>query len=164
MTPSFKSAVELILSHEGGYVFDPLDPGGETKFGISKRQYPDLFIKDITRDQAKEIYYKDYWQKIRGDKLPFGVALVMFDMAVNMGISATVKILQDIIGVKRDGSFGDMTLNAALRLAKSFLIEELTIKRILRYSELNGWPVYGAGWTRRAVEICSTALLTREAI
>ncbi|WP_425526518.1 glycosyl hydrolase 108 family protein [Xanthomonas oryzae] len=50
-----------MLSHEGGYVNDPRDPGGETQWGISKRAYPELNIRALTRDQAIEIYRRDYW-------------------------------------------------------------------------------------------------------
>src|ERR1044072_8557468 len=98
MTPAFKSAVEIILAHEGGYSFDPRDPGGETNFGISKRQYPNLNIKDLTRERAKAIYFSDYWNKVRGDSLPFGVALVAFDYAVNAGVSTAIKALQRVSG------------------------------------------------------------------
>src|SRR5690606_2973445 len=63
MNELFLHAVEVVLEHEGGYVHDPHDPGGETKFGISKRQYPDLDIANLTREQAIEIYRRDWWDK-----------------------------------------------------------------------------------------------------
>ncbi len=56
----FAVALEKVLAHENGYVNDPDDPGGETKFGISKRSYANLNIKDLTREQAAEIYYRDF--------------------------------------------------------------------------------------------------------
>ena len=83
---SFDSAVEFVLQREGGYVNNPKDRGGETNYGISKRSYPDLDIKNLTREQAKEIYRKDYWQAIDGDKIADPkAALVAFDAAVNHG-------------------------------------------------------------------------------
>jgi len=67
----FQKAVDdLIDNWEGGYVFDPDDPGGMTKFGISKAAYPNLDIKALTRDGAVAIYFRDYWQKYNLDKLP----------------------------------------------------------------------------------------------
>ena len=63
----FSEVIEDTLSHEGGYVFDPDDLGGETNWGISKRQYPDLDIKSLTREDAIDIYYKDYWLKGKVD-------------------------------------------------------------------------------------------------
>jgi len=59
----FNEAVEILLKHEGGYVHDPNDPGGETNFGISKAQYPHVNIKGLTPQKAKEIYYNDFWLK-----------------------------------------------------------------------------------------------------
>ena len=59
----FREAIEVILKHEGGYVNDPVDPGGETNMGISKRAYPDLDIKGLTKQSVREIYYKDYCLK-----------------------------------------------------------------------------------------------------
>ena len=59
----FTEAIGVILYHEGGYVNDKDDPGGETMMGISKRAYPNLDIKGLTEDDVKEIYHKDYWLK-----------------------------------------------------------------------------------------------------
>jgi len=68
----------------GGYTNDPVDPGGETKWGISKRANPDVDIKNLTRDQAVEIYKKRYW-KDEWEKLGFPLAVCMMDTAVNGG-------------------------------------------------------------------------------
>lgn len=164
MTPAFKTALEVVLHHEGGYVDNPKDPGGETKHGISKRAYPDLDIPNLTKAQAAEIYFKDYWQKIRGDRLPFGVSLILFDFAVNAGIKQAVKCLQKVVSVKRDGVFGDMTMIATFAHNKAYVMECLTTERILYYSKLNNFETFGAGWIRRSIETLSTALLSREMI
>lgn len=71
---NFDEAFERTLGHEDGYVDDPRDPGGETKWGISKRSYPHLDIKNLTQDQAKGIYRTDFWNRINADRLPDGVA------------------------------------------------------------------------------------------
>jgi lysozyme family protein len=55
---------EWILAVEGGYVNNPADPGGETKYGISKRAYPNIDIAKLTLDQALNIYYNAYWQPL----------------------------------------------------------------------------------------------------
>ena len=83
----FNEAVEFVLRWEGGYTNDPNDPGGETKYGISKRAYPDIDIKNLTLDEAKDIYYHDYWLKADCDHYFFPANYLMFDTAVNMGIS-----------------------------------------------------------------------------
>ena len=83
----FNEAVEFVLRWEGGYTNDPNDPGGETKYGISKRAYPDIDIKNLTLDEAKDIYYHDYWLKADCDHYLFPANFLMFDTSVNMGIS-----------------------------------------------------------------------------
>ena len=106
----FEQAVALILKHEGGYVHDKNDPGGETNYGISKRAYPAEDIKALTPERAKALYRRDYWDAIRGPELPFPVALVVFDMAVNAGVSAAVKLLQRSVGATVDGKIGPQTI------------------------------------------------------
>ena len=61
--PAFERAVTRLLGDEGGYVDNPADPGGETKFGITKREYPQVDIAALTRAEAIAIYYCDWWQR-----------------------------------------------------------------------------------------------------
>lgn len=82
-----------ILEVEGGYVNDPQDPGGETKYGISKRSYPNLDIAALTQEQAGAIYLRDYWQAAGCDGLPQGLALIHFDAAVNCGVHRAMNFL-----------------------------------------------------------------------
>ena len=96
----FKTAVEKTLIFEGGYVDDPDDAGGETNFGISKRSYPDLDIKNLTVGQAKEIYYRDYWQPVRAESLRHQrLAESVFDFGVNSGKRRASKYLQFAINL-----------------------------------------------------------------
>lgn len=86
MDTKFDKAIKVVLAHEGGYVNDPNDLGGETNFGISKRSYPTVDIKNLTREQAVEIYRGDWWERYRyGDIEDLDVATKVFDLAVNMG-------------------------------------------------------------------------------
>jgi hypothetical protein len=89
---AFEAAMNFVLRWEGGYVNDPYDPGGETKYGISKRQYPHLDIKNLTLDQAKEIYRRDYWAPSGCDKLPPQAAVALFDTAVNIGVRRALSL------------------------------------------------------------------------
>lgn len=91
---TFDDAVNLVLQHEGGYVNDPQDPGGETNFGISKRSYPALDIKNLTRTDAIEIYRRDWWERYGMDRVPAFIASKLFDAMVNMGPSTAMKCLQ----------------------------------------------------------------------
>ena len=91
---NFNEIIEQVLEHEGGYVNDPKDLGGETKYGITKRFYPDIDIKNLTIEQAKDIYKKDYWDRNKVESLPQNLWHIYFDMCVNMGKRTAVKVLQ----------------------------------------------------------------------
>ena len=158
---SFEAAVRVILDHEGGYVNDKRDNGGETKYGISKRSYPDLDIKNLSKKQASDIYRKEYWNKIRGDYLPFSVALVLFDMSVNMGVKRSVKFLQRIVGSRADGILGDKTLESTLHISPQYIVERLTKERIMYYSRLDDFKNFGEGWVSRSIDTLGIALLIR---
>lgn len=162
MTPKFKNAVTVILRHEGGYINHPSDPGGETKYGISKRAYPELDIKNLTKEDAEMLYYADYWQPLKCEALPTGIALVLFDMGVNMGNRAAVKCIQRAVMVKDDGVIGPMTRAAVSAHDKADVIEKLTQERLWHYAQLGTFKTFGRGWIRRSLETMSTALLIRD--
>ena len=82
----FESAMRFVLQWEGGYNFDPDDPGGETKYGISKRAHPGVDIQSLDEVGAMEIYRKDYWDMLDGDKLLHPLSLAAMDYAVNSGL------------------------------------------------------------------------------
>ena len=65
MLVKFDDIIKVVLKHEGGYVNDPKDPGGETNFGIAKRSHPDVDIENLTEDEAKDIYKEHYWIKTK---------------------------------------------------------------------------------------------------
>jgi len=154
----FDKAIEIVLKHEGGYVDDPVDPGGETNMGISKKAYPYLDIKNLTIKQASDIYFKDYWLKAKVSKVPQELRMIYFDMVVNMGKSRAVKILQEAItakGVKTDvdGGIGPKTISNALK--SGLEPERLRSYRVKYYADLvNRKPKlnkYWYGWYRRAI-------------
>lgn len=148
----FEHAVEVILENEGGYINDERDPGGETNMGISKKAYPDLDIKNLTREQAIQIYFKDYWKPIKADFMDRGIALQLFDMAVNAGVSQASKLIQRIVGVKDDGVIGPITLRAINNYNGDINMEYL-IARVNYYSSLDNVKIFGAGWVNRAVKV-----------
>lgn len=91
---NFETAIKFILKHEGGYVFDPDDPGGETNYGISKRAHPDIDIKNLTVKQASEIYLNEYWRPGAQDKEEC-IRLVYFDTSVNCGLMRAKKMYRE---------------------------------------------------------------------
>jgi len=92
--------LDAIFEAEGGYVNDPDDLGGETKYGISKRAFPQLDIKNLTKDEAIEIYIRDYWHKLNCDELEYGLDIAVFDVAVNMGTGRAEQFLEQIKDTK----------------------------------------------------------------
>ena len=98
MRQSFDDAIAFVLAREGGYSKDPNDPGGETKWGISKRSHPNEDIASLTVDRAKEIYLKEYWIPVGGDTLPSPADIVAFDAAVNQGLGFAKGMLHECDG------------------------------------------------------------------
>lgn len=149
---NFDQAIERILSHEGGYVNNPRDPGGETQWGISKRSYPSLNIKTLTRDQAKDIYKRDFWDRVHADQMYDGVAFQALDFAVNSGIETAVRKLQKAVGVADDGYWGPVTRKAVAKMSESDVIMRFVAERLEFWASLSTWPTFGRGWVRRAAQ------------
>ena len=93
-----------------GYVNDPADAGGETKFGIAKNANPTVDIKKLTWPQAQQIYFQRYWLAGSCDRMPSALAVLHFDGCVNHGVGAAAKFLQRALGVRDDGEIGPVTL------------------------------------------------------
>lgn len=147
---NFDKAFELLISHEGGLVSNPKDPGGLTKYGISQRQYPNLDIANLTLPEVKELYKRDYWQRAMCDKLAPDLAFDVFDAAVNSGIGQAIRWLQRSVNVADDGVIGPLTLAAVQRLDDTSAIRaRFSGHRLEFMSRLSTFDVFGRGWTRR---------------
>jgi lysozyme family protein len=151
MTAACEAWLEMVLAHEGGYSFDSRDPGGETRYGISQRAYPALDIAALTEAEARAIYQRDYWDRIRGDDLPPPVAFCVGDMAVNAGVPTAVHQLQRALGIQADGIVGLETIAAAYRADTRSLLEALTEARIEYYMARPTFERFGKGWVSRAL-------------
>ena len=154
----YKEIIKITLHHEGGYVNDPKDLGGETKYGITKRFYPDVDIKNLTIEQAVEIYKKDYWDKNKVESLPQNLWHIYFDMCVNMGKRTAVKVLQRAAvnkgrDIEVDGGLGPMTIGAL----KGVELDRVRAFRVKYYVDLiTARPEqekFYLGWFRRATEV-----------
>jgi len=157
---SFNDIIEHVLNHEGGYVDDPSDLGGETNFGIAKRFYPNVDIKNLTRDEAKNIYFEDYWKPSKAQDLPPQIRQIYFDMCVNFGKSGAVKVLQQACNAKRkenklkvDGQIGPMTISASEKVSA----DRIRSYRVLRFAKIvfnrPEQERFWYGWYRRAVQV-----------
>jgi len=162
MTLNFKIAFKEIIGIEGGYVNNPNDKGGETKYGISKRAYPNLDIKNLTLQKAEDIYYNDYWLALKLDYVKdLKVSLELFDTAVNMGVKTASKMFQEALNLVNrngktfadlvvDGNIGVKTILAYDKVDKSILLKVLNGLQFKRYVDIvtknptqeeffNGW-------------------------
>lgn len=158
----FDKAIGRTIRFEGGYVNDPDDPGGETNFGITKRAYPDLDIKNLTAEQACEIYARDYWNPWYDKIAAQAVATKLFDLGVNMGPRTAVKLLQNALiqlgaPIKADGVFGPNTLAALNRRGSATVLRTFELEAVRYYQRLaERRPTsrkYLFGWVRRALAV-----------
>lgn len=135
------------LDHEGGYWNDPV--GGPTKWGISQRSYPDLYIPGLTVEAAVKIYRRDYIHRLRAEHYPHGVGFQLFDFGVHSGPKTAIIKLQQIIGVKPDGWVGPITLAALEHVSDSDLVMLIVAERLDFMADLKNFLPNARGWVRR---------------
>lgn len=132
-SPHFVCAVDAVIRHEGGGMVHRVlgDRGGTTKWGVSQRAYPQVDIETLSREEAVEIYHRDYWVAV-GCPMFKSVALQLrvFDLAVNVGVEQAGKLLQNALGdsgcaVLVDGKVGPHTVAAVGRADCCRLIASL---------------------------------------
>ena len=158
MLVKFDDIIKVVLKHEGGYVNDPKDPGGETNFGIAKRSHPDVDIKNLTEAGAKDIYKEHYWDGNKVESLSEDLRHIYFDMCVNQGKGRAVKILQKAANAKGanlvvDGGLGPKTIGAM----KGVELQRVRAYRVKYYADLvtrkPDLERFYFGWFRRALEV-----------
>ena len=121
-----RKSLEFVLKWEGGYVNDPSDPGGETKWGISKRAHPSLNIRGLTPEDALKIYRKDYWDNLGCGDIEFPSCVAVLDTGVNCGVQRTRGWMRQAESV-----------DAMLKIRESHYIELSKQPRFAKY--LRGW-------------------------
>ncbi|XXQ68937.1 glycoside hydrolase family 108 protein [Neisseriaceae bacterium B1] len=153
---TFKNFIERVLSHEGGYVNHPRDPGGETNWGITKRTaMANGYTGDMrtmAREQAIEIYRKAFWERYQCDKLPTALAFQYFDACVNHGAKHAAKFLQRACGAAADGVVGEQTLTAVAQQSDRDLTLKFHAERTRFYTNLSTFDTFGKGWMRRQAD------------
>lgn len=166
---AFDRAFVRLIGHEGVLSMDPDDrgnwTGGQvgtgvlkgTKYGISAATYPHLDIQALTLPEAKAIYERDFWRPIHGDDLPWAVALVLFDTAVNSGGPFAAKLLQRALKVTADGAIGPVTLRALAAADPHDVAAEILSQRHYQMTGMVGWGKNGLGWTRRVIRLAFQA-------
>ena len=157
----FEKSINTLLEHEGGYVDHPTDPGGETKFGISKRSYPNVDIKNLTREGAIEIYRRDWWEKNKYEQITSqAVATKVFDAAINMGANQAHKLLQQAANacgaaITVDGALGAASIDAINKISSNWLLDRFRVELVVFYASLVRGDkkriVFLLGWVTRAI-------------
>ena len=166
MNKNFDKALAAVLVHEGGYVNNPKDPGGETNLGCTKAVWEEhcghpvdtKTMKALTPVDVGPLYKNKYWDKIMGDDLPSGVDYVVFDAAINSGAGRAAKWLQACVGVEPDGGIGPKTLAAIRAFNSEQLIKDYSKRRLSFLSDLSTWETFGRGWARRVNEVEAVGL------
>jgi lysozyme family protein len=157
MTQNFRDCLELVLKHEGGFVNHPKDPGGMTNLGVTKKVWEDWIghevdekaMRALTPAIVAPMYEMKYWRTSYCEKLPRGLDLLVFSMAVNAGSGRSVKLLQDAIGVVADGIIGPRTMARINEANVETLIDKFSEARRQFYKGLKTFPVFGRGWLSR---------------
>ncbi|MDH5528316.1 MAG: hypothetical protein OEY97_13555 [Nitrospirota bacterium] len=154
---AFEEAVAFVLRLEGGYSDSPIDPGGETKFGISKRRYPHLNIRELTQEQAEGIYRRDFWDRNRCSEIAYApLACHYLSACVNVGPTVAAKALQRAANsngacVTVDGIAGSRTIAAVNAVADAGLLLNAFFAHLLEHYLGLGYDAYLKGWARRVV-------------
>jgi lysozyme family protein len=157
MNDRFNWIIKFTLDAEGGYDNDPDDPGGETKYGIDKRSHPDVNIKELTIEEAKDIYFTEYWTKFSCDRFEKPVGEVYFDCCVNTGQKQSNKFLQRAVGTEADGIIGPKTVSKLVVedpkvLANAIINQRQKFYENLAYNKAN-LKKFLNGWTNRNINL-----------
>jgi len=172
---NFDLAFEKVLQHEGGYVNDPNDPGGETYKGVSRKMWSswsgwtnvDLarrmpaFPANLENDgdlqqKIQDFYRINFWDKMNGNNIENQVvANSIFDFAVNAGVQTTVNLVQMIIGVNPDGVIGNESLQKLNAFDVDYFLAAFIAAKIARYINIvkkrPASQKYFYGWVCRAL-------------
>ncbi len=149
---NFDEAFTKLLGHEGAYSNHKDDPGGETMWGVTKNvAVANGYVgdmKSMPQEVAKAIYKKNYWDKVRADDLPEDIRYVVFDGAVNSGVTQAIRWLQMAVGAKVDGVIGQETISKCYEDNKTVKSSYLGC-RLKFMTDLPTWASFGKGWARR---------------
>ena len=171
----FINAYRKTIEHEGGYVNDPDDPGGETYKGVARKihgKWIGWHIIDLLkqqqgfpgnlaqnaelREEVGTFYLNMFWDKMQGDDIDHQeVAESIFDFGVNAGLATAVSLAQMVVGAKPDGIAGPETIRKINAFDPGYFLAAFTVAKIARYvSIVKKRPTsrkYFYGWVLRAL-------------
>lgn len=161
----FTKVMEEVFKHEGGKSKVRADPGNwtggkvgvgvlrGTNMGIAAHAHPEADIENLTKDQARQIYLKIYWNPIQGSRLPAGIDLVTMDAAVNSGLGRGPRWTQRALGVAQDSVIGSQTIKAARYADAVSVVQRACGYRMGFLKGLRTWDSFGRGWSRRVASV-----------
>jgi lysozyme family protein len=167
---NFDICLREVLVHEGGYSNHPSDPGGRTNLGVTQATYEDWIghpvseqiMRKLTPALVTPLYKQKYWNVVRGDELPIGLDLCVFDFAVNAGPQRAARYLQRLVGAQTDGVLGPKTISLTLQyvssLSHGYAAKKYQDMRLEYYHQLKTFNTFGRGWSRRVTEVEKAAL------
>lgn len=154
---NFDTALKLLLNHEGDFSDHKEDKGGATRYGVTEAEARRVGyrgdMRELPLDLAKQIFKRDYWDKIKADELPVAVRYALFDAAVNSGVPQATRWLQRACGVKDDGIIGPVTIAAAHHIDGARLKSSILAQRLRFMASLTNWPAFSRGWSRRIADL-----------
>lgn len=158
----FRRALDLVLQSEGHYVDDPDDHGGATNLGVTQHTYDGWRARHgwaqqsvalIKYDEAAAIYWRDYWNAGRCDRMPWPLSLIHFDCVVNNPMAEATRLLQRALGLTPDGILGPLTLQrcapAGPRDCYAYLLQRAFHYRALAHAEPSQQKFLAGGWLTR---------------
>lgn len=163
---SLAVCLPIILEVEGGFVNNSLDPGGATNLGITKATLGQFLnrtatieeVKALTPEDVAPIYEQLYWKPSGASVCAYGLDLMVFDMAVNMGVGRAVLTLQAALGVRADGALGPRTTQAIQATSPTLAISAISAAREALYRSFHTFPTFGVGWLSRLAKITTLSL------
>lgn len=157
---NFATAFEKLLKHEGGYVNHKDDKGGATRYGVTEAVAREVGYRgnmsELPLDLAQRIYKERYWDAVQAENLPADLRYIVFDAAVNSGITQAAKWLQRACGAVDDGIIGPKTIRAANSLSTDGIKRKMLAQRLRFMATLANWPAFGRGWANRIADLLET--------
>jgi lysozyme family protein len=154
----FAEADALVVEIEKMHANNPLDPGGDTWWGVSRLYHPDEEPWPPSEERTREIRRAEYWDALGCNDMPWSVALSVYDFAILQGAHTAALVLQHVVGVAPDGRIGPRTLGAVARRDLVPLLHELYAQRTLQLAQSHNWGTFGHGWMVRLFQMHTLAM------
>jgi lysozyme family protein len=176
MSHDLDEALNYLLAEEGGWSNNEHDHGGATMYGVTQGTYDQYrrntnkspaSVKNITKDEARNLYNTMYWKAAGCDKLPWPISYITFDAAVNSGPGRAVKWMQSGLGVAQDGAVGPGTVAAANKAVADgngnvllSIIDARTTFLARLVQKDASQATFLLGWWRRTLRVLARALMS----